>query len=510
MFFSLGLFLLTAPNIPSVHAEETAKAVEATYLIQKVKADQQGEALTIEIVGNSSPQYTTFELYNPTRLNIDIAHAKIEAGVDLAKVLTESKLAKITAKPVDKDPGTTRFEISIADSHIHSVEKDKNNLLILIHPKADVAKTGSEPAVAKKTAAPADATLDKLIDSSATAINKGNEKGSGKEPNQKKTGSSASSFDFGGYKDAKSISVDFYKIDLHNVFRLFREVSGVNIIVDEAVQGSLTLALNDVPWDFALDIILNLKDLRKEEKFNTIVIYPAKKEFVWPERAQDNLSVEADLEIIQQVESSLVIEQGAVQSEEIIQSKEFIRKGRIEEQAENMEKAAAFYEQALKLDPKNAKVATRLASLNLTNLNNNAKAVYFAKETLKIEPKNTQAALYAAIALANMNQAADASSYFSQSISGATPMKEALVSYAAFSEQNGQPDAALKLIARATASYGESVDTLVAKGRIYDAMGQKDKANEQYKALLSSGYPLAPGLKEFVQSRVGAPVPSLN
>jgi hypothetical protein len=54
------------------------------------------------------------------------------------------------------------------------------------------------------------------------------------------------------------------------------------------------------------------------------------------------------------------------------------------------------------------------------------------------------------------------------------------------------------------------VDTLVAKGRIYDAMGQKDKANEQYKALLSSGYPLAPGLKEFVQSRVGAPVPSLN
>ena len=47
-------------------------------------------------------------------------------------------------------------------------------------------------------------------------------------------------FGFSGY-ERERISVDFYKMDLHNVFRFLREVSGTNIIVDESVQGTLTL-----------------------------------------------------------------------------------------------------------------------------------------------------------------------------------------------------------------------------------------------------------------------------
>ena len=140
----------------------------------------------------------------------------------------------------------------------------------------------------------------------------------------------------------------------------------------------------------------------------------------------------------------------------------------------------------------------------------NAKAVYFAKESLKIDPRNSQAALYAAIGLANMNQIAEATDYFSQSVSAPTPMKEALISYASFSEQNGQPESALKLIAKYNTLYGESVDTMVAKARIYDKMGQKEKANEQYRALLASGYQLVPGLKQYIQARLaGNAVPSM-
>jgi type IV pilus assembly protein PilQ len=101
-----------------------------------------------------------------------------------------------------------------------------------------------------------------------------------------------------------------------------------------------------------------------------------------------------------------------------------------------------------------------------------------------------------------MNQNPEATDYFMQSISGSTPMKEALVSYAAFCEQNGQENEALKLIARYNSLYGESVDTMVSKARIYDKMGQKEKANEQYRALLASGYQLVPGLKEYIQSRL--------
>lgn len=519
-----------------VIAESTPKTPASTYLIQAIKSNQQGDALSIEIVGNTPPVYTMYELFNPARLILDIANANLDKKINTGTLIPENSLVKLAVKPLaDQDPPITRFEMTIKESHTYTVDRDKNNLLILIHPKTDptqaaksaTAKEATSPTAStaqtdaafatspsqttkkdvqappidKENKTPSDPTLEKLIASSTTALSKGKNKEQSAAENSKD--SLKNSFDFGQYKGAKRISVDFYKIDLHNVFRLFREISNINIIVDEAVKGSLTLALNDVPWDFALDIILNLKDLRKEERFNTIVIYPADKAFVWPERAQDNLTVEADLEIVQQEQNALVIEQSAAQSEEMTQSKELIRKGRIEENADNMEKAAALYEQALKLDPKNAKLTNRLAAIYLVNLGMNAKAVHFAKEGLKIQPKSTQAALYAAIGLANMNQTSEATGYFAQSISDPTPMKEALISYASFSEQNSQPDNALKLLTRYNTLYGESVDTMVAKARIYDQIGQRDKAAEQYRALLASGYPLAPGLKEYVQSRLG-------
>jgi type IV pilus assembly protein PilQ len=512
----LTLCLLLTLNARSAFAENAPTTPDSSYLIQEIKYSQQGDAVTLEIAGNHTPVYTQYDLPNPARLIIDIADGTFDKKINPDQIIPDNNYAKVTGKNItDKKPQIARLEITIKETHTYSVDRDKNNLLILIHPKADNAQA-QVASVPKETPAPAltatpetapmkpgastDPTLSNLIDSSTTALNKG--KAKEQTTVASATGSPDGSFDFGGYKGNKRISVDFFKIDLHNVFRLFRDVSGVNIIVDEAVKGSLTLALNDVPWDFALDIILNLKDLRKEERFNTIVIYPAEKAFVWPERAQDNLTVEADLEIVQQEKEALLIEQSAAQSEEFVQSKEFIRKGRIEEKNDNIEKAVDLYEQAFKLDPKNSQLANRLASLYLANLGVNPKAVYFAKESLKAEPKNTQAALYAAIGLANMNQIPEATDYFMQSISGQTPMKEALLSYAAFSEQNGQGDGALKLIARYNTLYGESVDTMVSKARIYDKMGQKEKANEQYRALLASGYQLVPGLKEYIQSRL--------
>ena len=341
-----------------------------------------------------------------------------------------------------------------------------------------------------------DPTLEDLIDSSEKALTN---KPQSEDGNVTAADAMQDSFQFSGYKSTR-ISVDFYKIDLHNVFRLFRQISGVNLIVDEAVSGSLTLALNDVPWDFALDIILNLKDLKKEERHNTIVIYPAKKEFIWPERASDNLSFEADTEVIEQ--EALIIQQATSQTAEIMQAKELLRRAKIEESNDDIEDAASFYEQAFKLWPKNAKISNRLAALYLVDLRINAKAVYYAKETLKIDKKNYQAALYAAIASANMDQIPAAMEYFSQSINGDPPMKEALISYAAFSEKKGQPEAALKLLNRYSDVYNDTVDTMISRARVLDSMGQTEKATNQYKTLLYSGYQLTPGLKKYINSRL--------
>ncbi|MGE3508153.1 MAG: type IV pilus secretin PilQ [Vicinamibacterales bacterium] len=57
------------------------------------------------------------------------------------------------------------------------------------------------------------------------------------------------------------ISLDFQGADLRSVLRMFSEISGLNIVIDPAVTGSVDVMLTDVPWDQALDIILRANKL---------------------------------------------------------------------------------------------------------------------------------------------------------------------------------------------------------------------------------------------------------
>jgi type IV pilus assembly protein PilQ len=78
-----------------------------------------------------------------------------------------------------------------------------------------------------------------------------------------------------GYRGEK-ISFDFQNIEVRAALQAVADISGLNIIASDSVGGSLTLRLKDVPWDQALDVILQSKglDMRK----NGTVIWIAPKE----------------------------------------------------------------------------------------------------------------------------------------------------------------------------------------------------------------------------------------
>ncbi len=61
-------------------------------------------------------------------------------------------------------------------------------------------------------------------------------------------------------------------VDLRDFFRLIHEISGLNVVVDPDVKGTLTIVLDDVPWDQALDIVLNNNDLDKQLDGNVLRI----------------------------------------------------------------------------------------------------------------------------------------------------------------------------------------------------------------------------------------------
>ncbi|MBU2537917.1 MAG: AMIN domain-containing protein [Proteobacteria bacterium] len=308
----------------------------------------------------------------------------------------------------------------------------------------------------------------------------------------------ADSLGFAGYEKQK-ITVDFFKIDLHNVFRLFGEISGQNIVVDEGVSGTLTLALNDIPWDFALDIILNLKDLQKEERFNTIVISPKSKQFQWPKAAADAVAIRGGERV-----EAISVQQRLETPKGVVEAKNLIQQATAAEKNNQYEKALSLYEAAFSNWPENAQLSSRIASLCLTQLGMNAKAVHYAKATLTLEPANAGAALQAAIGSANMKKTEAAKTYFDLAISGDTPASEALISYASFAEEYQSFNGALALLARHEALYGDTLDTLVAKARILDKLGLSAQAVAAYNAVLLSGYTVPDDLLQFIKGRITA------
>ena len=68
------------------------------------------------------------------------------------------------------------------------------------------------------------------------------------------------------------ISVNLKDVDLADFFRLVHEISGLNVVVDPAVKGTLTIVLDNVPWDQALDIVLKNNGLDKQLDGNVLRI----------------------------------------------------------------------------------------------------------------------------------------------------------------------------------------------------------------------------------------------
>jgi type IV pilus assembly protein PilQ len=468
--------------------------------LKDFKVTSTPDATTITILANNAIESYKVDTIgatadHPPRMFIDINNVKFNELASEKQIGTS--VSKVRVSPKDKGARIV-FDSARPQLFKYTVVPVPNGLNVVINESPGSPKLNSDKSKSSDKSQPTDSTLDTLIGSSQQLVNKGADKQDSNSTSAK-VAALENDFSFSGYNKQK-ISVDFYKIDIHNVFRLFRQITDLNIIVDEEVQGALTLALNDVPWDFALDIILNLMDLKKEERFNTIVIYPSKKAFVWPTRAEDNLAFQADVQVIEQ--EALVIEKSAAQSKEIMEAKELMAKAKKLEDKQEIEEAALLYSKAFELWPQNSMLSNRLTALYLVNLGQNSKALFVAKQTLQRDPSNSRAALYAAIGSANMQKISEAKEYFSQSISSSPPMKEALISYAAFSENNGQNDAALKLLEKYHSIHGETIDTMVGRARILDKLGRPKEATQQYKAVLSSGFQVRPDLKKFIEGRL--------
>ena len=98
----------------------------------------------------------------------------------------------------------------------------------------------------------------------------------------------AKKFAFNGDK----MTLDFQDIEVRSVLQIIAEFTSLNLVASDTVTGNITLWLDDVPWDQALEIILKAKGLDKRQEGNVLMVAPAAEI-----AEQERLQVEANKQL---------------------------------------------------------------------------------------------------------------------------------------------------------------------------------------------------------------------
>jgi type IV pilus assembly protein PilQ len=200
------------------------------------------------------------------KLILKLATVPVQAAVPASAQVQSASLAQLASKSTDskqakefqfiepafapkKDVAEIEPPARSVNAASKFVERPEGNLL----PGASAAMQG-----ASQTAGTATASSPATVE---PAVNLALEQKTHQQP--------AST---GPKYTGEPISVNLKDVDLKDFFRLVHEISGLNVVLDPDVKGSLTIVLDDVPWDQALDIVLKNNNLSRQLEGNVLRI----------------------------------------------------------------------------------------------------------------------------------------------------------------------------------------------------------------------------------------------
>lgn len=92
--------------------------------------------------------------------------------------------------------------------------------------------------------------------------------------------------------NGERLTLNFQNIEVRSVLQIIAEFTSINLVASDTVTGSITLRLDNVPWDQALEIILKAKGLDKRQEGNVLMVAPSAEI-----AEQERLQVEANMQL---------------------------------------------------------------------------------------------------------------------------------------------------------------------------------------------------------------------
>jgi len=292
-------------------AAPVAKANGRPIQVRNVSLSRSKDGFHVEIAASGPVTPKVMKLTAPDRIVVDIPNSVPAGKREIA--VNNGEIKSIRMARYSLDPPTTRVVVDLVSAHEYEMAAAGNHLTLKLHEAAiataspvkneDVklapqavaqnalaaapvaiseavieqpAVKNPEPTPSERAAKAASHFSTPMPEIPATnanasmkaepAINLAAMQVAAPAPAQQSgTGSC------GGNKyNGDPISVNLKDVDLRDFFRLVHDISGLNVVLDPQVHGSLTMVLDDVPWDQALQIVLKNNQLDCELQGNVL------------------------------------------------------------------------------------------------------------------------------------------------------------------------------------------------------------------------------------------------
>jgi type IV pilus assembly protein PilQ len=246
--------------------EEDAQRAPSGSRIQHVTLEKRAERERV-VIDLSGPSEFRILAGGKGPARMELKQTDVDAAV--GEPLPSDKFTLVKGVHLKREQGRVMVEVDRVENAQATAIREGNRIVWMFAPPLSATNVAPKP----RTLVAADLPVE--IDSEEAA-----------------------SFISGGLFQAKSIGakytgrridLDFKDADIHNILRLLSEVGGVNVVTSDDVSGSVTIRMRDVPWDQALDVILQAKGLGAERRGNLVRVAP-----------QDVLEKERELAIARQ------------------------------------------------------------------------------------------------------------------------------------------------------------------------------------------------------------------
>ena len=292
----------------AAQAPEAIHAVAPSSVVSSVAINQLAQQTTVRVEGAGPLEMRATRMQDPERLVLDFSDARL--AVNKTVVPQSSELVR-SVRLGQFRPNIARVVIDLSDHLSYQIRRENSAVIVLFEAPGAIegareSKTSDKdpgtpgafqyllgaPRVAQNakpvlTKAPHFSLPSELTQPSFVLASFGGPteppRPTPQQAAQQQAGTAASTVANSQAATQASpapaskytgepISVNLKDVDLKDFFRLIHEISGLNVVLDPAVKGSLTIVLDEVPWDQALDIVLQNNGLDKQLSGNVLRI----------------------------------------------------------------------------------------------------------------------------------------------------------------------------------------------------------------------------------------------